>query len=1033
MKKARLKKVLIILIVAIAILLSLSIRGYAATQMMDEAIVSNYNALGTEAGIYQTAINSYMDTSKSLATEIANARIYYGQGETLKVRFSFSRDVANVSNLRLGLRFGNGTERVITNPEPKGSYVIFSYNIASDDFGGLTLTFVDGTVTDTSGNTIAIGILGMQNTWTNQIIAKGAWNGPGILSESIVFWSDFDVNDQEDEDRKTYGGAYILDVDRIRKMTESDVKIVNTSDGSVSSGTPDTIEITYDGNAVTNVRPKNSSDIIFIENICDIAGNWRDNTSNKGSHFWRLISCTGNLHDGTYYCKAGTKVRFLVMGSTTSTIEVGGSRRNLTNTSVIANAPSNIYIYEYTIQNGDNGQITAYSDDNYIFNAIADTTAPRLVFDGIYLMSGTAYYSETAGATDPWNSTLMETGSAHTVTGGSIWAKKNAEFYVKWRYEDSYGWSKSSYGNQNGSLKRIDSGGWRNNTESWAHLKADYTGLCNFYKTAMDYAGNETLDTYVRDSITLLSDCTGPKINFSFEDDYNINGNTYIDSRYATVFINPSDPKIGDYRGSGVELDGDYNYVDVSDVTVTNGSIAGYWYDNDQLELKIIPNGDGYVSLYVPYGATTDILGNPNQTSEVKRIYFDTKAPVINDVTGVPTDWTREATLSVIASDEGVGGIQYSFDNGNTYSDSNVCTVTSNGIVQIKVRDSFGNVSQEKIVNITKIDNVAPTIQGIEQKQLSRYSTEVTIKANDAHSGLAEYSFDGGASWQTSPTKIYTESTTIQNNQLKVKDRVGNIGTYNGTVSVIVNGLAPIIKLENNGGNFVIPVGKNVSTVHPKIEVDTENNCTIYYAISQSNTTEPSKYDNVVSNKAELNIDLPEGTWYLWTYAIDNSLNLSSIKYVSEAFIVSSAVVFDTTTDGTCIEKVEIINGTNYVIVPIETTVSDLLKYIKSPYNVTIRRLDSDKELAGDSKLVTNEIINVDEVNQQYKIVVKGDVTGNGKVGLSDITKLNQYRLNKTVLNDAEFLAGDVTEDGKIGLGDITKLNQYRLNKIEEL
>ena len=70
---------------------------------------------------------------------------------------------------------------------------------------------------------------------------------------------------------------------------------------------------------------------------------------------------------------------------------------------------------------------------------------------------------------------------------------------------------------------------------------------------------------------------------------------------------------------------------------------------------------------------------------------------------------------------------------------------------------------------------------------------------------------------------------------------------------------------------------------------------------------------------------------------------------------------------------------------------------------------------------------------QTFTLIVKGDVNGDGKADMLDITTINQYRLNKASLEEIYLKAGDVTEDGKVDLYDILKINMYRLHKINEL
>lgn len=1087
MKKARLRKILIVLIVAVAVLMSLSISGYAATKMMDEAVISTYNSLGSDAGIYQVAVNCYMDANKTLDTSIANTRIYYGKGETLKVRFSFSRGIASGSNLRLGLKFGDEAERVVENPEVKGSYVTFSYNIQEDDyFGGLALTFIEGSVTDTSGNRILLGLQGRENTWTNTIIAKGSWNKMRISHKQIKF-----PNNEINGDRiinKLQGGAYILGDDgKIRKMLTSDVFILNTTDGTYTRGNDSNIEIQYatEGtkDAVDSVSPKDGSSVIFIDKVCDIAGNVSGAYNDKWSY---ILPGDGNLVNGKYYYKAGKIVKFLSIGIVpVTTFNIGGMTRTATVESKLLSTgedDDNIYISTYTIQNGDNGEISNGSG-----NYIADTEAPTINFEGISLTSGTACYSTTIGTGNNTDSVPLAVNE--NKTSGTIWLRKGANINFSYSANDNIG---------------ID-------PTSSTEMKVDtisQEGSYNPTRNISDYAGNVVCFA-LRNYITVLCDETGPNIN--------INPNTGSQKQDAIDFtIIPTDPNINGtiYRGSGVQAGENYKVVDVSNVMVSNGTIIGSSTDGNNLNIRVMPNSDGYVSVYVPAEVTTDNLGNLSQESKIAKVYVDRKAPVINDITGVPTDWTQEATLSVIASDEGVGGIQYSFDGGKTYTGNNTCNVTSNGNIQIVVKDSLGNTSEVKTVSITKIDNAAPTISGVDYHQgWTNQDVEVTINAQDSQSGIAAYSFDGGSSWQESPKKTFTSATTIAANKIKVKDRTGKETPYGAQVNIQIDktaptinkvtispetstdgevtitveagdekngsGLAgysfegkayattntykvsrngdvtisvkdnagnetsivktienitnmkPMIKLSNNGGEYAIRTGADKVKVNTTIEVDAQHDCTIYYAISQSKTTEPTNYSNIKGNKVELSLDMAQGTWYLWTYAIDNTSNFPSAKYVSEAFTASPAIVFDTS-EGSCIRKVETINGVSYVIVPVNTTANDLLERITSPCNVTIKMSDSNKEVAGDSNLATNEMIVIDSINEQHRIVVKGDLTGDGIVDIRDLTQINRYRINKATLDKAEFLAGDLVEDGKVDILDLTKLNQYRLNpKIE--
>jgi len=70
---------------------------------------------------------------------------------------------------------------------------------------------------------------------------------------------------------------------------------------------------------------------------------------------------------------------------------------------------------------------------------------------------------------------------------------------------------------------------------------------------------------------------------------------------------------------------------------------------------------------------------------------------------------------------------------------------------------------------------------------------------------------------------------------------------------------------------------------------------------------------------------------------------------------------------------------------------------------------------------------------RQFKLVISGDATGDGKADFKDIVLINRYRLHKTTLEEEYLMAGEVTGDEKVDFKDIVRINRFRLNKITEL
>lgn len=70
---------------------------------------------------------------------------------------------------------------------------------------------------------------------------------------------------------------------------------------------------------------------------------------------------------------------------------------------------------------------------------------------------------------------------------------------------------------------------------------------------------------------------------------------------------------------------------------------------------------------------------------------------------------------------------------------------------------------------------------------------------------------------------------------------------------------------------------------------------------------------------------------------------------------------------------------------------------------------------------------------ESFKLVINGDVDGDGYTNIKDILSINKHRLNKATLENEYLLAGDVTDDGVVDAKDILKINKYRLKKIDTL
>jgi LPXTG-motif cell wall-anchored protein len=201
------------------------------------------------------------------------------------------------------------------------------------------------------------------------------------------------------------------------------------------------------------------------------------------------------------------------------------------------------------------------------------------------------------------------------------------------------------------------------------------------------------------------------------------------------------------------------------------------WETYNTTKAWSLTSGDGIKTVYAQF---KDASGKTSTVSTSINYIIPDNTPPVFTVSGNPAVWTKDSvTLSVSASD-GDSGLNtegaYSFDNGLTWTTSNAKSFSDNGTFNIKVRDNDGNISSQSIV-IDKIDKTLPVISSItgNPSDWTENSATLTVNASDAASGLAAlpYSFDGGATWQSSNAVTYGANTN--DIAVKVKDSVGNI------------------------------------------------------------------------------------------------------------------------------------------------------------------------------------------------------------------------------------------------------------------
>lgn len=111
-------------------------------------------------------------------------------------------------------------------------------------------------------------------------------------------------------------------------------------------------------------------------------------------------------------------------------------------------------------------------------------------------------------------------------------------------------------------------------------------------------------------------------------------------------------------------------------------------------------------------------------------------------------------------------------------------------------------------------------------------------------------------------------------------------------------------------------------------------------------------------------------------------------------------------------------------IIP-KTRISDVKSNITANvdyeiYNKKMQTITEDTVVATGMKLKTQ--------NQEYTMIVKGDIDGNGAITITDVVRAKLYSVHIKTPNEIEKIAADVNGDGSVTITDIVKLKLASVN-----
>ncbi len=336
--------------------------------------------------------------------------------------------------------------------------------------------------------------------------------------------------------------------------------------------------------------------------------------------------------------------------------------------------------------------------------------------------------------------------------------------------------------------------------------------------------------------------------------------------------------QIDNYLGS-LFTDGDIEYkISISDDDGVNDNY------NFTINNESTSNNDYYIRTLQGGSQSSDLLNINLQkvvsnNLESEEIHFKIEAlspysktytftvTVVNPpgftITGNATSWTKgPVTLTVVPDSNTVS--EYSFDDGATWQSSPSKTYTQNeNDILVRIKDIYGNVSDNASVDITLIDNVLPTISFDGDKLITTLGENVPftnlVTISDQESGIDDNGLIVIRDNEEITNTNYFKRPGLYAVTLKVSDKVGNETTVDTAVLV----------RWPTGGRYIVK----------KLRIQEEDDEVSLIGYGSSSSTSPDGlYEDTAATGA--NAGLPFASKYYYAGAnVDNYISFAGSTF----------------------------------------------------------------------------------------------------------------------------------------------------------
>ena len=207
-------------------------------------------------------------------------------------------------------------------------------------------------------------------------------------------------------------------------------------------------------------------------------------------------------------------------------------------------------------------------------------------------------------------------------------------------------------------------------------------------------------------------------------------------------------------------------------------------------------------------------------------------------------------------------------------------------------------IKDEKDIEVT-LRNVRISENEIEIIPSSWTNENVTVSISTKKNGEVYYKINESGEWKKYEKNFEVEENCNIYAKIKYTDgespetvkEVTNIDKIKPTVEMVnpKNPITPDIQ------EYTILAGETTTNISKKLIAKDEGGSglkTLNYAYSQSNTTEPTTYEEF-KNEATVKKSATGGNWYIWTKVLDNAGNRAEETKVSPAYNVGYQISYD--------------------------------------------------------------------------------------------------------------------------------------------